>query len=273
MKRGKLYILRTMSSIILLMQLTCLNAQGNGTDGVMRRFVRMLNMEGKTPLDMHLQINYSVNLQTQPDDTLNMQGEFYLRSHASYVRMGEQEQLLNDSMVLIVSDNLQRMILYPRAKAMVDYMRNLPGMQWSDSSIKQLALQFKVSEESKTQLVLSSKQLLPGTKLPRSNYVLYYDAETAKPIELSMTQRILVGVDSLQYGALKQYPSYDSNLFTKEGMYFFIKEKKLTILYKKIEQPDTDALPVTIGDRIEWTKEGQIKPVGKYLLYQLVNAE
>lgn len=273
MKRSKQNIIRAIGCIMWLMLLTGLNAQGNNPNAAIRRFVRMLNMEGKTPLDIHVQIRYSANLQTLPDDTLNIQGEFYLRSHAGYVRMGEQEQILNDSMVLIISDNLQRMILYPKAKAMVNYMRNLPGMQWSDSSIKQLSLQFKVSDESKGRLTLNSKQLLPGTKLPQSSYVLDYDTAIAKPMELSMTQRILVGVDSLQYGTLKQDPSYVSNLFTKEGLYFFIKEKKLTVLYKKIEQPETDALPVTMSDRIEWTNEGQVRPVGKYLLYQLVNAE
>jgi len=273
MKRSKLYIIRAMGSVMLLMQLAGLNAQVNDPNAAIRRFVKMLNMEGKTPLDMQLQIRYSANLQTQPEDTLSMQGDFYLRSHAGYVRMGEQEQILNDSVVLIISDNLQRMILYPKAKAMVNYIRNLPGMQWSDSSIKQLALQFKAFDVSKGQLRLNSKQLLPGTKLSRSSYVLDYDTATAKPIELNMTQRILVGVDSLQYEALKQYPSYVPNLFTKEGSYFFIKEKMLTVHYKKIEQPETDALPVTMSDRIEWTNEGQARPVGKYLLYQLVNAE
>lgn len=273
MRKTVRYIIRLAGSIMLLLQVVVLNAQEREPREIFRRFVQMLNMGGKIPLDMQLQIRYSANLQTQPEDTLAIQGEFYLRSHAAYIRMGEQEQLINDTIALLISNNLQRMIYYPKAAAMVNYIRSLPGLQWNDSSVAQLSLQFKITEDEKNKLILHSKILLPGTKLPQTSYALDYDPLTEKPKELRMTKRILVGMDSVQYVALEQVPAYRSNLFTKEGLYFFIKEKLLTVTYKKIEQPMAETLPVIISDRIEWTESGEAKPIGKYLFYQLVKAE
>jgi hypothetical protein len=260
-------------SIALLLVGSGADAQQGDTKDILRQFVQTLNMAGRTPLNLQMDIRYSANLVTQPDDTLSLQGEFYLRSDQAYIRMGEQEQLMNDSVALLISDNLQRMILYQQASSMISRIRSLPGLQWSDSSVKSLASQFKVMQPASDIISLQSKLLLPGTKQARTTYELQYEPALNKPRQLIMTQHVLVGMDSAQYALMQQEPAYVPNLFTKSGQYFFIKEKKLTVTYKRIEQPADNALPVILSDRIEWTVDRQPKPVGKYLAYELVNAE
>lgn len=266
-------LMKILLYLVVLYAGTGIHAQQSDKKEVFRRFVQTLNMAGRTPLNLQMDIRYSANLVTQPGDTLSMQGEFYLRANQAYIRMGEQEQVMNDSVALLISDNLQRMILYPQASAMISQIRNLPGLQWSDSSVKSLAAQFNVMQPADDIISLQSKLLLPGTKLARTAYELHYEPSLNKPQQLIMTQHILVGMDSAQYAVMQQEPVYVPNLFIKNGQYFFIKEKKLTVTYLKIEQPADNSLPVTLSDRIEWTADRQPKPVGKYLTYQLVNAE
>src|SRR5437016_3249819 len=74
-----------------------------------RTFVQVCNTYKQLPLQMTLGIHNTTNLVTGAEDTVQARATFYLQQHGSYIRFGELEQVANDSLMLLVSDNLKQM--------------------------------------------------------------------------------------------------------------------------------------------------------------------
>src|SRR5436305_1444655 len=99
-----------------------LRAQGEKTTGhpdagdtlsTLRTFMTVCNSYKQLPLQLEVALRRSTNLVTGQEDTMKVNVRFCLQKEGSYVGFGELEQLTDDSLLLLVSNKLKRMILYP----------------------------------------------------------------------------------------------------------------------------------------------------------------
>src|ERR1700754_731752 len=87
---------------------------------------------------MDVIITNSANLVTNREDTIHAQVKLCLQQEGSYVSFGELEQVANDSLLLLVSNGLKRMIIYSNGKSVASQMKQYMGIQFKDSSLRTL---------------------------------------------------------------------------------------------------------------------------------------
>jgi hypothetical protein len=264
---------------VLLMFSSILQAQKNDTLTPLRDFVNISTGYKQMPMYLNLEMKNSTNFITGEDDTATVQGEFFLRNENSYVRFGEFEQIINDSLSLLVSNKLQQMILYTNAAPVVQQMKNMMGMAMPDSSVRNLAGKYTSAANegsgNAASIELQSRSVIFSTSLPKETIELQYDSKSRMPQQVITVRRTLIPLDSLQYRQLQNETSpagaadISKSLLALEGSYFLIKEQVTAYIYKKIDKVSIVNVPVTINDRITKNEEGDYVPVKNYALYRL----
>src|SRR5215207_967774 len=162
--------------------LTCVKnvlAQKKDSLSLFKDFAAISTNYKQLPLYLQLEIKSSTNLITSEEDTADINGEFYLRNENSYVHVGEFEQIVNDSMALLVHNHLKQMILYSNAAPVVRKMKSMMGFALPDSAIQALAfthraVSTKLSGQSSV-IELQSRSVLQGTDLQKEIIQLQYD--------------------------------------------------------------------------------------------------
>ena len=253
-------------------------AQKADTLSSLRDFVNISTGYKQMPLYLELEVKSSTNFITNEGDTSDINGEFYLRNENSYIRIGEFEQIVNDSLALLVSNGLQRMILYTDAASTVKKIKGMMGLVLPDSSIRHLATQYRsFSDNISTQtsrIELQSRTNLYGTNLSRETIELQYDVTKKIPQKITTLKRNLLRLDSLQYARLQNEAGITEQLLTIEGSYFLVKEQITVYLFKQIEKASAAVkVPVFISDRITRNGEGKYQPVKNYKSYSLTTGD
>jgi hypothetical protein len=264
-------------AIILLLS-SSLAAQKNkskvDTLAPIRDFIKISTGYKQVPLYLDLEMKSFTNFITQEADTAAIRGEFFLRNENSYVRFGEFEQVVNDTVAVMVSNNLQQIVVYKNAGPIIKQMKGMMGMTFPDSSVKNLSLKYSSSAKtvsSQTVMVeLKSRFLLPGTQLPKETITLEYSKQNNIPEKITTVRRNLMQLDSLQYLQLQQEPSLIAYLLALEGSYFLIKEQATAYVYRKIDYGNVVEVPVKVSDRIVLSGEGEYIGVNGYHTYRLI---
>jgi hypothetical protein len=220
------------------------------------------------PLYLEMELVKSTNFITAAEDTMRMQATFYIKPGISYVQFGDAEQLVNDSMALMVSDKLQRMILYRNVQPLLQRMRMVTGLQYTDSSLQEMAKRFSINGEAPASIVLSSRDLLYGTSLPKESQELQYDATSGEPVKVITLKRTLLPMSQEDYKTLTDQNWAKDKLLTIEGKgQYLIREQTSTFIYRKMAHNASMVIPVNISDRIIQDKEGAFTPVKGYEHY------
>jgi hypothetical protein len=240
-------------------------AQKRDTLEVLRNFVKLSTAYQQMPLYMELELMNSTNFITSEEDTAHMKALFYIQPGVSYMRFGDAEQLVNDSMTLLVSDKLQRMILYAHAQPVLQQMQLLTGLQTNDSSLLQLAQRFTAQAVSReggvNAILLSGRNLLYGTKLPRESVELQYHRGSKEPLKVITVKRTMLPLTEDDLKVLDQ----QAEVVTIEGRgRFLVKEQVGTFMYRKILHNTRMTVPATISDRLVKNEEGGFIPVKAY---------
>ncbi|MBN8675213.1 MAG: hypothetical protein J0L56_13845 [Chitinophagales bacterium] len=265
-------------SLVLIIYSFAGQAQAKDSLELLRQFIAISNGYKQVPLHLVIEMRNSSNFISSAADTAVLDAEFYLQENNSYVRFGKAEQVVNDSLALLVSEELEEIILFKDAGPVVKRMRSMLGLSLPDSSLKQLARRYRSSHKltgSVSSLSLQSRALLYGTSLPKETIELQYDAVKKIPEQVITTQRSLVRIDSAQYALLKKEAGSavalprEENLLVLEGNYFLIREQLTTYIYKKIESSFAGDVPVLISDRVMRMADGVYVPVKKYASYRL----
>lgn len=278
MRIEQLTIRTAFFSLVLIVYSIAGQAQAKDSLELLRQFIAISNGYKQVPLHLVIEMRNSSNFISNAADTAVLDAEFYLQENNSYVRFGKAEQVVNDSLALLVSEELEEIILFKDAGPVVKRMRSMLGLSLPDSSLKQLARRYNSSRKvtgSTTSLLLQSRALLYGTLLPKETIELKYDEVKKIPGQVITTQRSLVRIDSAQYALLKKEAGSavalprEENLLVLEGNYFLIREQLTTYIYKKIESSFAGDVPVQISDRVMRTADGVYVPVKKYASYRL----
>jgi hypothetical protein len=244
------------------------------TLAVLREFMQINSNLRQMPMYLEMELINSSNFIAAEQDTARVQSTFYMKPGVSYIRFGEAEQLVNDSMALLVSDKLQRMILYSDAQPILRHMQAFIGMQGIDSSILELSKKFTSQllfpVNNTAFITLTGRSFLYGTSLAKESLELQYDAEKKQPLKVITIKRTLLPVSEDNYKALIEQGTATDKLVTiEEKGHFLVKEQVGTFVYKKIAHDAHMTLPATINDRIIKNEQGAFEPVKAYEAYAI----
>ncbi len=258
---------------ILLLLLTpgLLHAQKKpkrDTLALIREFIALSNEYKKVPLALDIELINHSNLILSEEDSAHWNAQFYLQPHSSYVRFGELEQVVSDSIALLVSDRLQQMIVYPDAAPIVNRMRQQLGMNLPDSSVVRLGEKYESElDPTKPLIRLTHRQVITGTDMPKETIELYYDPVKRFPRRVITVQRALIPLNEEQLTQVKMNDSLTPFLLLIEGRTFLVRERTSEYRYRKIERPSESVLPVRIEDRVQRSATGQYVPAASYSHY------
>jgi hypothetical protein len=235
----------------------------------LREFVNICNVYKKLPLYLDLEIVNSTNFITGEEDTTRSPVLFYMKPGTSYVKFGETEQLVNDSMALLVSNQLQRMILYSNAQPVLQRMKAITGVVQQDSSLRGMAgsftAQMSTTDQQTGTITLTGRGLLYGTSLPKESVELSYNKETMEPLKVTTLKRALLPLKEDEYKMLSEKAEMAGKLVTNADKgHFLVKEQSVSFIYKKIGHDAAMAVPATIADRLIKDDQGQFIPVKTY---------
>lgn len=244
-------------------------AQKNDSLEAVRTFVDVCGMYKKTPMHLELRFYSEANYITNEADTLSAQGEFYIQPDRAYIRFGEMEQLVNDSVALLVSDQQQRMILFTDARPVIAQMKSAMGILGSDASYLNISKKYSAvikQQTVKTSVVaLQSRHTLYGTALPKETIDISYTPETKQPQKIVTVKRSLIPLEKADYDVYNQQAEMKQFLLAVEDkQWFLVKEVVSTFEYSSIDYDAALDVPVQLKDRVEKNAEGNYVPVKEY---------
>ena len=247
-----------------------IDAVRNDTMALYKELARKSNQLQQLPLYLEVELVKSTNFITAAEDTMRMQATFYLKPGISYVQYGDAEQLVNDSLALLVSDKLQRMILYRNVQPLLQRMRMVTGLQYTDSSLQEMAKRFSVNREGPGSIVLFGRDLLYGTSLPKESQELQYDTTSGEPVKVITLKRTLLPLGEEDYKTLTDQYWAKDKLLTIEGKgQYLIREQTSTFIYRKMTHDGSMIIPVSFNDRIVKDTAGVFTPVKAYEQYAI----
>jgi hypothetical protein len=258
--------------ILLLFPLGAIS-QNNSSEKLIREFLSVSRNYQQPSLYLKIEQHNSTNFIIGEEDTASVSAEFYLLNDVSYIRYGEMEQLVTDSLALIVSDQAKAMILYTNAGEVARRMRDLLRLPLPDSSIDKLTEKYQAVSSNPSKglrvIELNNRTLVYGTAMPKETLSLEFDTNEKIPKQLIATNRMLIPLDTLEYNQLRQEGfSKEELLELKEG-YYLIKKVVRSFMFIKVEKQTNRRSPVALTDRIERSGTDEYRPVKKYENYYL----
>jgi hypothetical protein len=267
-------ILTLLMTLLALSVLTVRAVAQKDTLAGIRLFMRVCNAYKQLPVQLDLDIRHSANLVGRPDDTAHASARFYLQQRGSYIEMDNMEQVVNDSLMLLVSKPARRMILYAHRQSVANQLSQYLGFGLQDSSLARIAGKFTLvstaSAGDTASIELVSRASLYANLPAVEEITVKYDPVTARPYQVTDTRRKLVMVEKSLYKDYNDRPEWaGKTLSIGDSSFFLIKEVASVYSYRKITHDEHADLPVRIGDRIVADDQGRYRPVKSYADYLL----
>jgi hypothetical protein len=244
-------------------------AQSKQTMQLFKQFVTVCNAYKQLPLQLTVNYKKTTNLPVRGDDSSTMQGVFYLQKNNAYISFGNVEQILTDSLALVVMGNVNQMLLSAGAtdiEAKINGMINTPV---KDASVEEFAKKYTIQQTgtggTTAVLEITGRQNLYGTDVPAERVMLSYNPVTNEPQNITTIKRRLIkrpAADSVQYSAT-------TVTIPQKGDYL-IKEDVTDFVYKTITHDAGKKMPVILADRIVKDAAGSFVPVKAYQNYRLI---
>jgi hypothetical protein len=236
-----------------------------------QQFIQVSNLCQNLPVYSQFEVKQTTNIIQSQQDTATVQGHFYLNKNNCYIRLGDLEQIMDDSVTLVVSNEMQRMFVHPNSQPMHLRIKMLTGMAFKDSTIQALDKNYKgaiAAGESK--IILTSREVVQNSSLPKETIELKYDDATMLPIKIVTIKRKLFPIQKETYDSLLKDPENMAMVFTIEGKKFFlIKEQRTSFWFKEISHKPSLTIAARIKDRLTKGREGEYIPVQGYETYSV----
>lgn len=239
-----------------------------------RDIIRVGAFTQQLPLFVSMRIKNTTNIVTSPEDTSSQEGEFFVQKNGSYIHVGEMEQLLNDSLALIISNNLQKMFVYTTVQPITTKLKSLAGLQLPKSSLLEIANRFSAKttdpQDSVRLVELTSRSFVFQTQFPKETIQFSYSVSRQVPIKMRLVKRTPVPIDEAQYQVFKVDNNFQDRLVsTAGGEYFLVKEQTTEYQFLAINH-DQRPLPVTARDRIHPLGANGFSPAKGYETYNII---
>jgi hypothetical protein len=263
--------MRDFKNIIFLLLLLPLlvKAQKRDTLAPFRAFVQACDLYKQLPLQLHVSIKSHVNYVTSKEDTLSSEAIFSFSNDGAYIEMEGLEQLVSDSLVLIVNKPAKRMLVYSNAQSVASRLQASTGLFLPDSSLSKLAKRYTAQATAAindtARFLLESRTNVYNTSIPKETVELVFDNKTNQPISVNTTKRSLIALEQSTYQSLQKEPALANKLLVSPDAahYFLVKEQTVVYSYQRISHNDK-ALPAYIKDRIvrNSTSDGFVAAAG-----------
>jgi hypothetical protein len=254
------------------------NAQKNKKDAnnIFKEFAKLGGMYKKLPVQLSIQIQNSAIPVTADKDTIHAEMEVFYDNHAFYMRAEGLEQIVNDSLMVLVNSSSKQMLLYLNNQDMHKNMEKAITMFMPDSSIDRLSQQYDPSsndiEPGIKKISLVSRQMVGDTKLPKETVSIMFKTSGYEIIEFRQSKNRLVPIDAAVYDGLLSAKNDQGRLLSSSSsngnIYFIVKEATTTYKFTKVDhtvsKPPADEL-----DRIVKNGEGDYIPAKGYEEYSL----
>jgi hypothetical protein len=249
-------------------------AQSKDSLSIAKEFIKVCNVYKQLPLYVNIDFQNRTNFITDEQDTLHVQAVFYIKPDVSYTRFGEVEQLINDSVALLISDKLQQMVLSSNDQPVLERMKSMTGLSLQDSAVAEIISKYKIEKterDGKAIIELVSRGLIYQTSLPKESIQLEFDLKTQMPVKVMTMRRNVLPLQESDYKAIAADPSMKEKLVVIDGSSFYIiKEQSADFVYKTIDHSAGMKIPAVITDRIVKNNEGGFEPVKAYEAYRLI---
>lgn len=235
------------------------------------RLTQVLGLVKKAPVNMTLRIESRADINTDPADNYSVNGGVYLRHNAAYVNIGETEQLLNDSLAVMINNETKQIVLAESNGNMA--ATQLQGLlaAGQGNTTTQALNDIYTAVSDNDGVIMTSRAKLSGTDLPRESVRLKINPQSGLPEQLVMVKRKIVVLDSAQMVQLRDYHAIATERFKRtEDAYYLVKEITISVSYESINRQE-GPLPVVIGERLRKETGGEWQPVSAYADYRVTD--
>jgi len=259
---------------LLLLPIT-IRAQQPDTLSALRQYLDISNAYKHIPMHASVELHNSTSFISAPTDTATTAAEFYFVKNGVYMKFGEMEQLVNDSLLLLVSNNAKHMILVTNKTPISTNLKNYMGVKMEDSSIQKIANKYVATvlpeQSGIITIEVKSRQILYGTSQPREVVIFRYKEKTGMPIDITQTSSLLIDLDSSQFNDFSRSAQNIPYLIKQQGSFYLMKQKVVAFIYKQIDYGDKITMPANINDRIVKDVNGEYIPAKGYETFKLTS--
>lgn len=258
--RRKYPVLAVCALLLYMKSFSQIEMAGSPTDSlaIVKEMAGVSQFARQLPVHLRLFVQNATNVLTSPEDTASLEAEFFLQKEGAYVRFGEVEQLVDDSLALLVSRNAERIFVYTSPQTVFTRMKSLAGTPLAKSSLREMTARFTTAvrdlDDGLRCIELTSRQLLFQTSLPRETIQFIYNTKKGMPVKLSTLKRTLVPLDAAVDENGEKQKESGGDVVAINGEPYRVKAQRTEYRYLQIDHEQKD-LPVKIKDRISRTVE------------------
>ena len=273
------------NSIIKILFLCCIwgvwlspatgNCQSDADSvALMRAFTGHCNMYSQLPVQANIYLQRTTNLLQSKEDTSGVNIRFYIQAQGSYLQYGELEQIGNDSLLLLVSHDARRMLLYPSNTPMAKRMQMSAGVLSADSSVDKMLKKYQIQRKRATAgldiIVATSRNKLYGMDVPVESIEMKYDVAAHAPVSITQVRHNVVAVDAAKYQQLLADPAFKGKLLhTEDDRFLAAKEQTAIYQYIQLTHQEHVTMPVLVNDRVIHHAGGKYEVVKGYEGYKI----
>jgi len=257
---------------------TIAGAQKIDTLASLKQFVQVCNNYKKVPLHISLNIYKTADVPASAEDTAFSKAEFFITGKESYVRLNNLEQMVNDSLMLLVNNDARQMILYANNTPVNMRLSAYLGLQMQDSSLQKMAqnytaVQIAAEKEGDTAVIeLKSRAVIGATALPKETVQVTYSKSSYVPFRVVVEDRKLIPLDSVGYNTLLVTPKYAGKLINPgKDNFFLVNTHTTTFIYNVMSYSNDVLYPAEINDRVVKDGEKHYVPAKGYETFRVID--
>ncbi len=234
-----------------------------------KEFLDVCNLYKRIPLRLEVEMTQTATIRTSPQDSSTVKASFFLTEKEAYTRFGNTEQIVSDSLILMVSIDRPMMMVFNNQQDVRTSLNNYMGFQISDSVMKNLHENYAAEyipgiNAGEKVIELKHKLALPGTDIVKEIITVKYSERSKEPSELVYIRRTLIPIDKNDLNAFNSFPG---KLITIGENSFLLNERRSISVYKIIDHDPGIRLPVRISDRIKKNEQGKFVPASGFEHY------
>lgn len=242
-----------------------------------REFVSLGKWYLNTPLQMKVQIVHKSTPSVQDSTQATML--LYYSKHDFYLQAGEIEQIVNDSLTVLVNNDAKVIKVFSNSQSLEKNMQKSIPAFVSDSSLEKLAALYTIETEDKEknrkEIIMQSRALVSGTSFSKEAIAITYLPGSQQPVVYLQYKRNLVPIDSASYTQMNSDPLYAGRLVKTKtskkdgGNLFFVIKERITECRFIEATHDIWLPPVVQQNRVVKNENGAYVAVNGFEDYQV----
>ncbi len=195
--------------------------------------------------------------------------EFYLQKGDGYIKFGELEQVVNDSLMLLVNNRMKMFMLVKQEAGTMDKSLTMfPGLPKAslEAMGKKYLAEKQVVNDVDTLIKLSTRKLLQGTDKPLEEVEIRYSGSMNPVVARTVKRKLLPLTDTT--GASKDIPNANRVHIDMSGDYL-LSEEVNEYLFQYIAHAEGIVVPVTLSNRLVKNAAGEWVPAKGYEGYSI----